>query len=384
MTQPNEKITCQICGAKAHVMKKHLEDAHPEITIEKYRADYPDAPLFSELAKKRWLELQAKRNEVTEQDEQAREKARKEGFDLVPFNEVFGIPDGASKSGRPIMLKVSNRGEFSDMVPAQDPNYIFDIGMLKAVCMGLELNIPTYLWGHTGTGKTTMLEQVLHHLKLPMLRIQHTINTEECQIVGQLQANEQGTYFAPGPLALAMRNGWTYLADEYDAAMPAVLLAYQPVLEGKPLVIKDADEEWRVINPHPNFRFLATGNTNGSGDETGLYAGTQIQNAANYSRFGIVENVPYMPASQEKALLISKCHIEPDDADKLVRFANDVRRDFAESAGSNPIGQRELIFAGMIGIRRGDFHLGLRQAFINKLPETSRVTCDNYAQRLFG
>ncbi|CAI6214255.1 hypothetical protein DJICPGNB_25850 [Escherichia coli] len=96
------------------------------------------------------------------------------------------------------------------------------------------------------------------------------------------------------------------------------------MLEGEALVIKEATPEWRRITPHERFAFIGTGNTNGSGDETGLYQGTNIQNAANFSRFGIVSNVKYMSKEAEINMLIN-AGIVDEYAEKMVKFAGIVR-----------------------------------------------------------
>ncbi|MDH8570831.1 porphyrin biosynthesis protein, partial [Klebsiella pneumoniae] len=72
------------------------------------------------------------------------------------------------------------------------------------------------------------------------------------------------------------------------------------------------------------FAFIGTGNTNGSGDETGLYQGTNIQNAANFSRFGIVSHVKYMKPGAEVNMLV-EAGIIREYAEKMVKFANLVR-----------------------------------------------------------
>lgn len=82
-----------------------------------------------------------------------------------------------------------------------------------------------------------------------------------------------------------MKHGWVYLADEYDFAFPQILGVYQPVLEGEALVIKEATPEWRRITPHERFAFIGTGNTNGSGDETGLY---QVQTSRTPRTFRVL------------------------------------------------------------------------------------------------
>jgi cobaltochelatase CobS len=212
--------------------------------------------------------------------------------------------------------------------------------------------------------------------------VQHTVNTEEAHILGQyivvteVTTGSDGkehvhsvTKFNPGPLPLAMKYGWVYCADEYDFGMPSVLAAYQPVMEGKALIIKDAPPEWRVVDPHPNFRFVATGNTNGGGDETGLYQGTQIQNAANYSRFAVTKQVGYMPPKIEAAVV----------AGKKIRTA------FSGGQISNVVSPRELINAALFGVvTGGNWREGLALAFANRLSPTDREVVDQFAQRVFG
>ena len=304
------------------------------------------------------------------------------------MSQAFGLRKSKaalSSSGNEIMIDVASRtGEFSNMIPDIDDNYIFQIDLLKNVLMGLEENIPTLLWGHAGTGKTSCFEQVCARTNRPYMRVQHTANTEESHIIGQILANAEGTYFEPGPLTLSMKYGFVYYADEYDYAHASILGVYQPILEGKPLIIKEAPPEWRVIKPHKNFRFVAAGNTNGSGDETGLYAGTNMGNAANYSRFGITDHVKYMPKKQEAAVVAAQGDIDLEDAKLLVEFATKIRDAFSSSQMSATIGPRELIYAAKLGLRKGSWRRGVELAFINRMGTVDMEVASGIAQRIFS
>lgn len=399
----DEKITCQLCTAKIHVVKAHLDANHKDVTLEEYQRRFPHAPTLSPLAEREVQKHIAAKGGTSAVSAAAPSPdpatvsavtslqsvvtAGPGGKVKAPFHEVFKI--GAVKAamnarGEPILISKMGPHDRQDMVPLEDIAYIFNIDLLKTLMMGVELGFPVYTWGHAGTGKTTMFEQLFHHLNWPTLRVQHTLNTEESHIVGQMLANEKGTYFEPGPLPVCMRYGLAYLADEYDRALPGVLSVYQPVLEGKPLVIKEAPPEWRVVMPHPNFRFVATGNSNGSGDESGLYQSTMLQDASNYSRFAICEKVDYMPAQQERRILEAKAGITKEDAERLVNFAAQVRKEFEAKTLTNPIGPRELLFAAILGARRNDFIAGIKLAFANKLPTRSKLAVESYAQRIFG
>ena len=182
-----------------------------------------------------------------------------------------------------------------------------------------------------------------------------------------------------------MRNGWVYVSDEHDWAPPACQGVYQSVLEGKPLVISDATVEsgWRTVEAHPNFRFVATGNTNGAGDESGLFGGTSQQNFAGMSRFVMIP-VGYMPEDAECSILMSKLGIEEHEAKKVVGFASRIRTAFEEGKISAPIGPRELLLGVKLGLELGSVKDGIEASFVHKLPEQGAVTASEVMQRILG
>jgi len=385
-----EKIVCQICSSEVHAIKRHIEDTPQHLsdgwTIERYKKEYPDSPVISatvrDIIKKQKME---KHTKAVVGDDTTR----------LPLHEVFSLgaaPDAMTPTGNAINITVFGKHDHPEMVPDVDLNYVFDINLTKIILMGLEGGMPVYLWGHSGTGKTSAFDQVCAHTNRPVIRVQHTLNTEESMILGHPQLKgkigaDGSTYtetsFKPGPLALAMKYGWVYLADEYDFGVPHVLSVYQPVLEGKALIIKEAEGEWRRVDPHPNFRFVATGNTNGVGDETGLYQGTQLQNAANYERFAIVEKVLYMASEMEELVLQSQASLHKKDAVNMVKYATKIREAVERSEMSMPISPRALIHASKIGTMRGCFKKGLMLAYINRLSEIDREAATQLAQRIF-
>jgi cobaltochelatase CobS len=370
------KIGCQLCGARVHIMQAHLKDAHPDVSLATYQANFPGADILSDKARVAMAKLEEQKKAGGAASAAAAAGSVEEyagGFTAskVALHEVFELGDARAArghTGKPIPVNQVVAPDFlSQFVPAKDDNYIFPIDLLKEVMLAMEMNLPVYLWGHAGTGKTTIAEQVCARTGRPILRVQHTRNTEESHVVGQWTVRDGHTVFELGPLAYCMKHGVTYLADEYDFAMPAVTALYQPVLEGKSLVIKEADHENRVITPHPMFRFVATGNTNGTGDETGLYQGTLMQNAANYERFAIVEEVKYMDPETEVGVIVGQGGVPKDEAQKLVQFGRLVREGFANGKIGLPVSPRALINAAKTGRRLASFERGLMLAYVNRL-----------------
>lgn len=382
---PKDGVQCAIDGEWVHSIAAYLKVVHPETTLADYQAQFPDSEILSPSLK----QARDKKNGATYHYSMPREIPPPR-LNKRSFADVFDLgsaPAAKNKRGDNIMIDVleAPHEAFADYIPEVDPNYIFNIDLLKQVMMGFQLNIPVLAWGMHGTGKTTIFLQYCARTRRPAMRVQHTVSTEEAHVLGQYVVKNGNTEFEPGPLAIAMRYGFVYIADEYDFALPSVTSVYQPVLEGHKLLIKEASPEWRVVKPHPNFRFIATGNTNGGGDETGLYQGTQIQNAANYSRFGITVEVDYMPERQEIAVVAAQGGIHADDAQNIVSFANHVRKSYRSGDIGVTVSPRELIRAAQLGrALGGDWKQGMALAYTNRLNTTDRQAVLSVAQRIFG
>ena len=389
-----DKIQCRLCEGETHSIVRHLADKHSGTTVQDYTDRFPDAPLESPafiLAKQQRgigqprTEVHAMAGSATNVVSMA--AAAHKGTPVKKiFHEVFGLePKGEALSvtKKPIQITcIEGPHDQQDYVPKVHDEYVFDPEDTKDLIVALELNMPSYVYGHKGAGKSELYEQVCARTNRPLTRVQHTISTEVSDIVGQWIVKGGETIFQLGPLPLAMLNGHLYLADEYDRGQPTVLSVYQAVLEGKSLVIMNAPPEYRIINPHAMFRFGATGNTNGSGDDTGLYQGAVLQDSANFDRFNMMIHKKYMSPQAESEML-QRRKLVKGDADKLVKFATSVREAYDARQISDTISPRALIAAARIGVARGSFRIGLHRAFINKLTPVDREVVDGLAQRIF-
>ena len=425
----NDQVTCQICvhagraleDCRHHVISTHVyresDEAHKDFVEEAkklmsedvaaldpdsrdykralneainkhYQAEFGEsAPLMSDSVRQALAAKRSVQNRANPKEEKVVESEENDSIELRPMHAVFGLTRSKATrdaDGNDILVEVMKEHDYQYMVPKINPDYVWDISLLKTIVMGVENKIPAYLWGYAGVGKSTGFEQYCAYTNRPFMRAQHTGDTESAHIIGQTLANESGTYFNPGPLALAMKHGWFYLADEYDFAFPQVTSVYQPVLEGKDLLIKEADEEWRLVEAHKNFYMAGTGNTNGAGDESGLFQGTNLQNAANYERFSIVLQVKYLEAKKEVRLISNKLDVDGKHIEPIIDFVNRVRGAFVDGKINNTAGQRVSMAMGKIWKLTGSYQTAAELAFINRLPEASRKVVSDLAQRVFG
>lgn len=161
---------------------------------------------------------------------------------------------------------------------------------------------------------------------------------------------DQNTVFTDGPLLAAMRYapGAVFLADEVTRLHPDEQMAMAPLLDSfRTLTVKETSE---VVTASDAFRIVCTGNSNGSGDESGSYSGEKIASAAFTDRFAKVR-VSYMSEANEVGVISDSIKGEGAIAEGLsqvvvdmVRFANTVRN--ADGSGPQlrtPISTRALV-----------------------------------------
>ena len=191
-----------------------------------------------------------------------------------------------------------------------------------------------YLSGPTGSGKTSLICQVASRLNYPVHQVSCHGRLELSDLIGQFMVLADGSmHFVYGPLAQAVRDGHLLILNEIDLMDPSELSGLNDIIEGQPLLIAQNGAE--VIKPHPKFRLIATGNSAGQGDQSGLYQGIMQQNLAFLDRFRLME-VGYPEASIEKSILkaalvsmnVTVDSIMEDLTAKMIDVANEIRKLF--------------------------------------------------------
>ena len=230
-------------------------------------------------------------------------------------------------------------------VPTIDPNYEYDVKALFRVLQGIVDSNNTYLFGHTGTGKSTLVEQVCARLNFPLVRVNFDSEISRMDLVGRdtlVQENGQTvSKFVDGVLPDALSRPCLLLCDEVDFIRPDVMYVFQRVLEGNGLLI--SEDGGRKVIANPWFRLIATANTCGQGDESGMYQGARPQSMATLDRFENWVSVDYMEPEKEKEWL-KKSHPLLGDgaADKLIDYAQEHRQAFIGGKIMQPLSPRGL------------------------------------------
>lgn len=194
--------------------------------------------------------------------------------------------------------------ELKKLVPTVDPNYRFPKEAIRDFRMWLDqMTEPLFLFGPTGSGKSSFVTQAYARLGLPLFRMTISASTEETEIFGHYTMSEGGaTVFRYGPASLAAKHGFPLLLDEFGRGNPDKLVGLNGLFEaGEPFVITGNGE---TIVPAEGFRIILTDNTNLCGDETGNYNTSNIQDKSLLDRIGMTIQMTY--PEEEKELLSSK------------------------------------------------------------------------------
>ena len=202
---------------------------------------------------------------------------------------------------------------------------------------------PIYITGLSGNGKTFMIEQVCAALNRELIRVNITKRTDETDLIGSYELIDGNTVRREGPVITAMRRGAVLLLDECDLGTEDIL-CLQPILEGKPYFDKKTGE---VVHPAAGFNVIATANTKGKGSDDGRFIGTNILNEAFLERFAVTVEQEYPPTATEKKILeknFAQLGIQDDGyIDKLIMWAEVIRKSFADGAVDEIISTRRLV-----------------------------------------
>lgn len=200
----------------------------------------------------------------------------------------------------------------AEATPKLDNGYRFTGWQSDMVVWWLNYpDIPLYIFGPAGCGKTSGLKQIAARINYPVYEVtgydsMQPVDLEGCQSL-TAENGVTETAWLLGPLAKAMQEGGLFIFNEMDMASPSSLVALNTVLDGSPLVLEQTGQ---VIKPAPGFMFAATGNSNGSGDNSGAYTGVMRQNFALQDRFVAIE-AGYMSRQAELALMMHGANARP-------------------------------------------------------------------------
>jgi len=304
---------------------------------------------------------------------------------------------GAERPDVPLTAMVRDGGSEHDAwIPSLDPEYHFQGDALSVTLTFLEMAWKTgpkeglqYI-GPTGSGKTSLIEQVCARLDVPMVSITANNRMEVADLVSSMVAAGGSTITVDGPLTMALRHGYVFVLNEVDLLDPGTTTGLNDILERGFVVVPGTNELVRAV---PGFAFVVTSNTAGGGDEFGVYNGTQVQNLAFRDRF-VKVIVGYMDDGAEVAMLEKAFpKIGRKMAETFVAVANMIRGAFTSGSGMDVTMSTRVLkrwvrdtttYAGMAARGRTPVHFSLDLALANGTSPEVQEALHQMVTQAFG
>lgn len=228
----------------------------------------------------------------------------------------------------------------------------------KMLQMAADNDMPALLIGHTGTGKTSIIQDVANVRNQPWTRFNLTGDTTVDEFVGKYTLAGGATVWEDGILLQAMKSGNWLIIDEINVALPEILFALHSLLDDDKFVVV-ASHSGEVVRPHKNFRLFATMNP------VEEYAGTKELNKAFMSRFNIVLEVNYAPKKDEIEIVHQHTGLDKLTASKMVDLATLIRRAKKQDKVFYTCSTRDLIHWAKVATL-SDIETGFTVAVLNK------------------
>lgn len=340
----SEHLTCPLCGQSLEfTLVNHLREEH-KFSPESFRRQFSEQPLHS----RGFASFVVSHS------------ARKQDGVLYYQMDVAGT------------RMTARHGVQHPLIPNADPTFVWT-DPCKDVAEALEHNERVFIYGPSGTGKSSLVRQIAAIVRRPVRRVSLNGETSVSDFVGHWTVNDQRqTVFVNGILPQAMLEGHILQLDEVDAMQPEIGFVLQQVLEpGGHLLLTDTGDD---IAPHADFRLVATANTLGFGSDSGLYAsGTHVLNFSWLDRWDVVVELPYLDAKDEISLLKSRhSGLDRKLLTALVKAAGDLRKAHGEEQLTTTVTTRRLLALCARLARGNDFQRALQTTLLNKVPPEDR------------
>jgi cobaltochelatase CobS len=251
----------------------------------------------------------------------------------------------------PVDMPVGKQGP---LVPRLNPAYLFP-ERFGDILQDIVENRRVLLIGHTGAGKTSLIEQVAARTQHGVLRANMNGQTTIGDFVGFWTVKGGETLWVDGVLPTAMREGLWLVVDEIDFAEPSILAVLTAVLEphGR-LLLKEKGNE--LVAPHPSFRLFATANAVGAMSVyRHLYQGANLMNEAFLDRWRVYL-MNYLSPEEEAEVLMRTlgARVTRPMAQTLAAIAADCRAAFAREDLASAFSTRRLLDWADLMLRSGD------------------------------
>ncbi len=298
---------------------------------------------------------------------------------------------GLTKDGKPLEIPVASLCEMGQGTNIKaDPLFVHSSDEVKKFLVARKLEKNLWIWGPAGTGKTKSCEQVAAGLNCPATVISFGEETSLRDLIGGKVLSKGETPWQDGALTIAMRTPNMFIVlDEVNMASPGVIAKMNQLLQEREIVIHETGE---VVKCAKGVMIIATANTSGGSDESGMFAGSQTQNAATRSRF-VGLKMPHKSPEIEQQILLKRMPqldtvfppIEDVQVSALmVKVGNGLRAAIDDGQIGMAFSIRQLINWVECATAFQNIAEGFKMAYLDMLPDSEAMTASEIFKTTTG
>ncbi len=327
---------------------------------------------------------------IAEEEVKIEKKVRVAGTGQVMFSTLFGVKLPSSLEDFPVTVLKNDdiAPEIKALIPKENAAYHLQIEEAYHLVQAWEDSDKTLISGPTGSGKSSLVAYCCAKTNRPFIRINMNGDVETSAIFGQLVVEDGGTKWRNGAATEAAVYGAVLLVDEWELMPPEVGMGFQNVLEdGGYLFLKEmpGTSEEKMIVPHKDFRIVYAGNTVGQGDESGSFAGVQVQNTATLDRFQTTIIIDYLTKEHETNVINKTVPgLQATVVRRMLQMAELVRTANRQGNMTLTMSPRTLINWGRKILRHGDIRTAFDVAYMNKLNGNDKKLVSDFYAKVFG
>jgi hypothetical protein len=286
---------CEVCGHRSHWLGDHLMEAHG-LSVSDYLEAHPKAPTASQEA------LDKLASSLKGQRRSAAPLPEALTTTVMGYTQKVDVGVGSDLClPMPRHWKWASKGVAAEAIK----DAFLDI-------LGDD-ETDVWVWGMPGTSKDSSIKALCASFRIPSVIVQIKPGQDLAPLFFVRALKDGNTFYEYGHVWKCITEGVVgtdgerrpvlVLISDFDRADPAQIEWFRMILEEGGRI---NGPDGKVFNLFPGTRFVATANTNGSGDERGRMVSAGVIDSSIMDRFNSAVEYKYMHWDDESSILRAK------------------------------------------------------------------------------